>query len=260
MAGRLPAVTRPDAATAVYVYGVTDRASRPSGEPGVTGAPTELIEGGDVAALVSVVPATWRAAGRADVEAHDRVLAALAGRGAVVPMRFGTVMASEEEVRERLLERHADELATMLARLDGRVQMSVKAFYVEEALLREVLARRPELKRRSIALEGLPVAASQDKRIALGRDVAAAVEEQRAHDEALLVGPLAEVAEDVSIAPLTSERQALAAHVLVPEEQRPRLDAVVQELATAHGDRFAIRYVGPLPPYSFSDLALDPEA
>jgi Gas vesicle synthesis protein GvpL/GvpF len=260
MAGESPTIARPDAATAVYVYGVIDRASRPSGGEGVTGAPVRTIEGGDAAALVSSVPADWRAAGRADVEAHDRVLTALAGRGAVVPMRFGTLMASEEEVRERLLERHADELTSLLARLDGRVQMSVKAFYVDEALLREALARRPELKRRSRALEGLPVAASQDRRIALGRDVAAAVEEQRALDEALLVERLAGVAEDIQLAPLTSERQALAAHVLVSREQRPQLDAAVRELTTAHGDRFTVRYVGPLPPYSFCDLSLDTES
>src|SRR5918912_1005880 len=46
-------------------------------------------EGDGFAAVVSDVPEGWRAAGRADVEAHDRVLASLVGEEAIVPMRFG---------------------------------------------------------------------------------------------------------------------------------------------------------------------------
>jgi hypothetical protein len=43
----------------------------------------------------------------------------------------------------------------------------------------------------------------------------------------------------------------------VAAERRPQLDAAVQRLSREHGDRFAIRYVGPLAPYSFADLELE---
>jgi hypothetical protein len=261
--GRAPAAGhRPTAGAerAVYVYGVIRRTA----PGGLTGsgvgsrpAPLRLVEGRTLSAVVSDVPPTWRAAGRADVERHDRVLAELMDRETVVPMRFGIVMASDDDVRDRLLERHAGTLAALLERLDGRVQMSVKAYYLEEALLREVLRRHPELKRRSDALEGLPLAASQPERIALGRDVAAAVEEQRALDERTLAEPLAAVADDIRVEPPVSDRQVAAIQLLVGADERPRLDAAVRRLADEHGSRFGLRYVGPLPPYSFSVVALD---
>src|SRR3954466_475087 len=244
----------------VYVYGIVDRAPRAAVEGGgVAGAPAIRTIGDRLAAVVSDVPAGWRAAGRTDLHAHDRVLNQLMEHDAVIPMRFGVVMASDEEVRERLLERHADEFASLFELLRDRVQVSVKAYYVDDGLLREVLRRRPELKRRSDAIEQLPVVHSQQQRIALGQAVAEAVQEQRALDERALLAPLAEPAVDVRVEPPASDRQALNLQLLVDRARRPGLAAIVQRLAKEHGDRFAFRYVGPVPPYSFTDVALEEE-
>jgi hypothetical protein len=251
------------AATAVYVYGVTRRgAAPPSGD--VTGlsdqhAPVRTIEGGELAALVSDVPAQWHAASRQDVAAHDRVLSELMHDGTVVPMRFGIVLASDAAVRERLLQRHGAELSGLVERLDGCEQMSVKAYYEDESLLRAVLARRPELKRRADELERLPVARSQGERIALGQDVAEAVEQQRALDQRALVEPLSAVAEEVQVDPAASERQLATIQLLVRRDRRTALDAAVNRLADELSQRIALRYVGPLPPYSFCAFALEAE-
>lgn len=243
-----PSARRPGA-DRVYVYGI----ARPRG-PRET--EVRAVDGAGLQALVADVPGRWQTAGRADLEAHDRVLAELIDRETVVPMRFGVVMGSDEEVRERLLEPHAGELTSLLDTLEGHVQMSVKAYYLDDGLLREVLRRRPWLKRRADALSGLPVAASQQQRIGLGRDVAEAVEEQRALDEQMLAAPLADVAADMRIQPPPTDRQAASIQLLVAVERRPELDVAVDDLAREHGDRFAIRYVGPVPPYSFADVVL----
>ncbi|WP_028057555.1 GvpL/GvpF family gas vesicle protein [Candidatus Solirubrobacter pratensis] len=247
--------------SSVYVYAVVRAPfDGVSGDGvGARPGPVRKIEASGFVAVVSDVPESWRAAGRADVEAHDRVLAGLLERWTVVPMRFGIVMATDDEVRERLLERHAEDLEALFERLDGRQQMTVKAYYVNEGLLREVLRRNPELKRRSDALEREPPAASHQQRIDLGREVAAAVEEQRALDERVLVEPLGEAAEAIRVEPPVSEKQAVTVQLLVDAQRRSRLDAAVQRLSAEHADRLAFRYVGPLPPYSFCDLILDEE-
>ena len=236
---------------AVYVYGVVNGSGPEVQGAGVAAAaPVRSVAGDGFAAVVSDVPAGWRAANRTDLQAHDRVLNELAGESAVIPMRFGVVMESDDEVRERLLGRRSQELGALFERLNGRVQMSVKAYYVGEALLREVLRRYPELKRRSEQ-------ASLPEQIELGRHVAAAVEEQRELDQDLLLAPLAEPVDDLRVEPPASERQALNLHLLVERARRPGLDAVVTRLSTEYGDRFAFRYVGPLPPYSFTELQWD---
>ncbi len=257
---RAPTAAPPEAGEGVYVYAVLrGRGARPE-EPltgvGTNPAPVRAVVHDELAALVSTVPATWRAARRADIETHDRVLSALLGESPLIPMRFGVLMDDDDMVRERLLARHAAELSSLLERVDGRVQMSVKAYSLDEALLRTVLARRPDLKQRSDALEGRGVAGSQNERIALGRDVAVAVEEQRTLDQQAVVVPLANLADDVLVEASRSERHAFTLQLLIEAARRPELDAAVQRLAAEHGARFALRYVGPLPPYSFCELSL----
>jgi len=254
------------AATAVYVYGV-GRHSAGHADHEITGvsgqpAPVRAVEGGELVALVSDVPADWHAASRHDVAAHDRVLAELMRDRAIIPMRFGIVLPSDSAVRERLLVRHAGELAALAQRIEGREQMSVKAYYQDEALLRAVLTHRPELKRRADELERLPVVESQGQRIALGQDVAAAVEEQRALDEQTLVESLSGLADEVRIDPSTSERHLTTIQLLVQRDRRPQLDAAVKRLGQEYAERLALRYVGPLPPYSFCAFALagEPES
>jgi hypothetical protein len=248
------------AATAVYVYGVTREAVARVREDvaGVSESKSvRTIEGGGLAALVSDVPSTWHAASRKDVAAHDRVLSALMRDRTIVPMRFGIVLASDAAVRERLLQRHAGELVALLDGLEGCEQMSVKAYYEEEGLLRAVLARRPELKQRADDLERLPVARTQDQRIALGQDVAAAVQEQRELDERSLVEPLSALAEQFQVDQGASDRHLATVQLLVRREDRAALDAAVKRLEHDYERRIALRYVGPLPPYSFCAFALE---
>jgi hypothetical protein len=247
--------------TGVYVYGVTRAPAdtvtttlRGVGDPPAT---VRAVEGGDLAALVSDVRAGWTAARREDVEAHDHLLSRTIESATVVPMRFGVVMPSEDHVREDLLERHGEEIRTLVARVDGKVQMTLKAFYLGEALLRAALERNPQLKRRSDALRDRPADAMHQERIALGRDVAAAVEAQRSADEQLLLDPLMPVVDDAVAQALASERMALNAQLLVARDRRDELDGLVRELSERHGDRFSFRYVGPLAPFSFTSLTLD---
>jgi hypothetical protein len=250
-------------ATNLYVYGVipaADAAEWPSAA-GVDGVSTSVLafDGGELAAVVSSLPPDRTPGRREDFEAHRRVLSTATERGTVVPMRFGMVMDSEDVVRERLLRRHGDELADLLRTLDGRVQMTVRAFYAEDALLQAVMAADPEIVRRSAALEGRSEIESRADRIALGELVAAAVDDRRARDEDALVDQLRPLVVDIRLDAPGSDRVALNAQLLVDRERRPALDETVQHLGTALDGYIALRYIGPLPPYSFSALSLETE-
>jgi hypothetical protein len=185
------------------------------------------------------------------------VLSQAIERGTTVPIRFGMVMDNDDVVRERLLARHAEELGHLLRTLDGHVQMMVKAFYAEDALLQDVLAAHPDLARESAALAQRPEVETHAARVRLGELLANAVEARRAEVESALLDRLAPVGTDIRIEPATSERLALNAQILVHRDRCAALDEVVRELGTALDGVLAFRYVGPLPPYSFADLALD---
>jgi hypothetical protein len=261
--GSSAAGTAAPQATSLYVYGVIPAAD--AGRwPGAAGigdpsAKVSTVEAGDLAALVSALPPDRTPGRREDLEAHRQVLSVATERGTAVPIRFGMVMDGEDGVRERLLVRHRAELTDLLRTLEDHVQMTVRAFYAEDALLRAVIQADEEIARRSAAIQGIPEIESQAERIALGELVAAAVDARRARDEQALLERLSPFATDVRVDPPGGERMALNAHLLVRRDRRAGLDEAVRELDAALEGYLALRYIGPLPPYSFSELSLEHE-
>jgi hypothetical protein len=246
-----------------YVYGVIPAADarRWRRIPGVDGSahPVRTVVEGDLAALVSDLAPDRTPGRREDLDVHQRVLARAIKRGTTVPMRFGIVMGSDTAVRKRLLARHADELRKLLAELDGRVQMTVKAFYADDALLRDALGDNPDLIRQSAELAQAPdmeTAEAQAARARVGEMVAKAVDARRAEVQAALLDELSPLADDVKVEPPSSERSALNAQVLIRRDRRAALNEKVHQLGDGLQGLLAFRYVGPLPPYSFADVSL----
>jgi Gas vesicle synthesis protein GvpL/GvpF len=245
----------------LYVYAVVpaaEAAKWPDVE-GLDGPSTRVrpVERGALAALVSTLAADRAPGTRADLEAHQRVLAAAIEHGTVVPMRFGVLMDGEEIVREVLLGGHEKQLEGLLRALDGHVQMAVKAYYVGDALLRAVVASRPELAQRSAELQRLPDARSYGARVRLGEEIAALAAAARERDERALLDELAPLATDIAAEPVADDRVALSAQLLVRRDRRGKLDAAIAKLRAELEGRVAFRYVGPMPPYSFADIALE---
>ena len=85
-------------------------------------------------------------------------------------------MSDPEAVVEELLEPHHDEFVRALTELDGRVQYVARARYVEQTLLREVLAENDAAAELARQLRESGNGQSLDLRERLGKTVSRAVE------------------------------------------------------------------------------------
>jgi len=133
--------------TGLYCYGVT-WARAASGQPeGVAGARVETARSGDLAALVSPVRANKMRARRADLLKHLDVLTAALAEGTVLPFRFGTIFADEDELVGKLLEARRDELTRLLREFDGLVELNVRAFFRGDVVLAEIVRESPRVAR-----------------------------------------------------------------------------------------------------------------
>jgi hypothetical protein len=232
----------------VYVYGIV-----PSGE--LEDAPSDevrLVVHGDLAAIVSDVQEGTRTAAR-HVRAHWRVLEDAAGKATVVPVRFGTVMAGDGAVVNELLAPDHDRLAGQLAQLAGKVQLTVKALYDEDSLLRGVVSGSREVERLRERVRSLPEAAGYYDRIRLGELVAAEVEQARERDAAWVIGRLEPLAVAARREEVASSDGAMTAAFLVERERVPEVEKVMTALAEEGAGRMRLQLIGPLPPYSFAD-------
>lgn len=244
-----------DVEGAVYVYGVVLASDRTDiGSEGVGREKTRVrrIARDGIAALVSDLPSAELAAARA-LRGHWSVLEEAAARTTVLPVRFGTVMESDEAVEADFLAPNAERLAAVLADLQGKVQLSVKGFYDEERLLREVVSETPQIARLRERVQAVPDAASYYDRIQLGELVAAEVDRHRARDADLVLSRLEPLAVAAKAEPPGTKDGAFNTAFLVRRDGVDAFSDAVQRLGDEIGDRIRIRYVGPLPPYSFTD-------
>jgi Gas vesicle synthesis protein GvpL/GvpF len=244
-----------EAAQALYVYGVVD-----SGEVadldlaaiGAEQASVRAVPHAGIAALVSETDATDLKAAQ-QLRVHWHVLQEIAKRTTVLPVRFGTVVASEASVREEFLAPEAERLTALLERLSGKVQLSVKGFYEEEPLLREVVTGSPAVARMKERVDGLPEAAGYYDRIRLGELVAAEIERRRERDTAAVLERLEPIAVAARAEAAGTTDTAVNAAFLVERSRIEDFSGAVAQLADELSDRMRMRYVGPLPPYSFAE-------
>ncbi|HLT69644.1 MAG TPA: GvpL/GvpF family gas vesicle protein [Acidimicrobiales bacterium] len=239
-----------------YVYGVTVAGSAPPPVDGIGARPAvRLVASGPLAALVSDAERDEVAAGAKALRAHARVLDAAIEEGPVVPLRFGTLVGDDRAVVDDVLAPHHDRLAAMLEELGPRVELAVRARYDEDAVVAAVVAADPAIARLHERMAGVDPEATYYQRIELGERIGAAVDARRAADADELLAALEELAADVSLADLLDPHMVLNASFLVDRAEVPAFDAQVRAAAAAHPE-MAVRYVGPLPPYSFADPEL----
>ncbi len=236
-----------------YVYGIT-LASHPlrlDGQVGVGAQPRalRLLREGDLVAVVSEAPANLRAK-RRDLETHASVLDSLCAGGAVVPMRFGMVAEDDATVRAQLASQ-AQAYAKLLSQIEGHVELNVKGFHREDALLRELLLRDQALREHSEALRA--AGGSHQDKLEFGEHVAALVEHQGAEDAECVVARLRPCATLLRHGPRVVDGCFANTSFLVDAARLQDFEAALGRLRDELSAHAEVQLNGPLPPYSFVD-------
>ena len=242
--------------TALYCYGVTWSASaQPDGAVGLAGEPVEPVDHREIAALTSRVEGTKMRARRRDLLSHSQVLSAALEHGTVLPLRFGVVFQSKDELVDSFLRPRHDELTALLRMFEGRVELSVKAFYREEAILAEIVRDNPRIARLREATRAGSEASTYPLRVELGERTAAELQERTRRDRHAILGLLRPLALDLQVDEEPIEHQVLRASFLVEREAVAAFDRAMNELAEEQAKRMHFKYLGPLAPHSFVSLA-----
>jgi hypothetical protein len=239
----------------VHVYGVIGAAD----EPVVAQDDVRQVTHGQVAALVSDIARDGLVAARV-LRTHWRVLEEAGSRTTVLPVRFGTVMADDRAVVEQFLEPSHDDLVAALADLEGKAQLTLKGTYDEEALMAGIATGSRPVARLREELQGLPEAATYYKRIELGQLVAAAVDAVRERDTQTCVARLEPLAVAVRAEAAATPNAAFNLAFLVELDGVKKFSDAVATLRREFDGRIELRYVGPSPPYSFTDDRVGPGA
>jgi hypothetical protein len=242
----------------VYVYGILP--GDVEVEPGATGVgdpPGEvrIVRHRDLAALVSDIDPDLPLGRPEDLVAHEELLDASAEDVAILPLRFGAVLASDDAVAEELLGANYDEFSAALEQLEDHAEYVVKGRYTQDALLREVLADDPQAAQLADQIRGADPDATRELRIQLGEIINNAVEVKREEDTRTLGDAVTGLAAASVVRPPTHELDAVHTALLVESSAVPDLEQAVQRLADDWDGRIELRLIGPMAAYDFVGTA-----
>jgi len=236
----------------LFVYAVVQADhDLPDGVTGVDGSPLALVPYGGLGAVVGTVALARPAGRRADLTAYSAVMEALLPGRAVAPISFGTVMPDEQTVIAEMLAPREAHLSRLLQELDGRVQYNVRASYVEDAVLAEIVESDPEIRHLRERTRDLPEDARMGDRIRLGELVSQAWEHRARLDADHLLAQVVPIVSAHAVRREPGPQAALDAALLVDRARSQELEDQLESLAEQADGRMQLTLLGPLVPYDF---------
>jgi len=242
-----------------YIYGIVEEPkTRKFGFPGVGDAEVYTINHDGIAAIVSDTELQEIDPTRKNVHAHTVVQDELLKEYTLLPMGFGMIAASEGEAR-RLLEKNYEGLVGELNRLVGKVEVEVKVFWDREAVIKELQGENQELtKLKSKISAALSVTEAQRLLIEAGKLVERIVTDWKTNYAELVYTTLKKLSHDAQVNNLVGIKNLLNASFLIEKPRECVFKEEVYKLDSKFQGKVNFKYVGPLPPYNFIKLKLEP--
>jgi hypothetical protein len=270
-AGNAPAVRRapllttpgsktfPDAAVASrgkYVYCVIE-ASDPLrfGPIGIGGARPEVytVHYRNLAAVVSDAPNEVLDSTRDHVLAHERVNETVMREHTVIPMSFGTIFKTRDDIVE-LLRSAAEAFGDVLDKMQNKLEFGLKVLWDRDLAIRDLESEDEDISRlkHEISAQKGP---TYFARMQYGRLVDAALQARSERYVATILDQLRGVSVASRINKPIGDKMIMNVAFLISRSQEAAFDASVKSIASRF-DKLTFKYTGPWPPYNFVNIRL----
>ncbi|NJK63286.1 MAG: GvpL/GvpF family gas vesicle protein [Synechococcaceae cyanobacterium SM2_3_1] len=239
----------------LYLYGLVHAPGpRHFTVTGLDNQPVQIQVMPPFAILYSLAQQDRYLASRANLLAHETVLekAMLEGYRAMLPLQFGLVVQSWEQVQEDLLSPKQQALQDLLQVLEGKREVGVKVFWDPAQELQLGLEEHPDLKQRRDAMVGAPL--GLDAVVQIGHELEQLLERRRSQIAQTFMQALGLLSSDQVTGDLLTENMAFNGSFLIPWEEEPRFSRKVEELDQQFQGRLRIRYNNLSAPYNFARL------
>lgn len=241
--------------TGLYVYGIapSTSSSMPEHLRGMDGHVVELVMDGGLGAVVTSITLPRPPGRRRDLLSHHDVLNVIAAERDVVPLRFGTVFPDADTVVHELLTERVEPLTKLLDRLTDSVQLNLRASYVEERVLADVVQGNREIRALRERTKGLPDGTPHPDALRLGRLVSLVLDDMRREDSTLLAECVLPLVRESRVRERATTDHVLDLALLVDREAVSTVEAELESVAADVHERIRLQLTGPLAPFDFVD-------
>jgi hypothetical protein len=242
--------------TGKYVYCIIDSADRLSFGPigiGETAAGVYTIGLGRLSAVVSDSPLEILDPTRENVLSHQRVNETVMRDRTVLPMSFGTVFKTEDDVVE-FLRSAGDAFADVLHKMRDKLEFGLKVVWNRDAVIREIEEEDEDIRLLKEELAGRQ-GSTYFARMQYGRLVDSALQAKSEWYVSDIFSALRSSAVAARANKPIGDRMILNAAFLVNRNDEEAFDERVKALGSRY-DKLTFRYTGPWPPYNFVNIRL----
>ncbi len=247
-----------------YVYGVIEaRETQDFGRVGIGGMGDAVysVHYNDIAAVVSKTSVFIFDPTRENALAHEHVIETVMKQHTIIPMSFGTIFRTDDDIREVLRSIYAS-LKDVLKQMEGKLEFGLKVTWDRDRVIEELKRDDEEIHRFQQEITRKHLQSTYFARMQLGRMIDKSLAE-RAGD---YVREIYDALRSTCVASRDNkpigDKMIMNAAFLIQKEREGEFDAAVNRIAKKYGDRLNFKYTGPWPPYNFVNirLKLEPSA
>src|SRR5918993_1077446 len=245
-----------DANEGKYVYCII-KSERPLafGALGIGSEPAQVqtVIYRDLAAVVSSTSLVVQDPTRDNVLAHQRVNETVMQQHTVIPMSFGTVFKTDDDIIE-LLKSAYDAFNDVLTKMEDKFEFGLKVLWDRDQIIREIEEEDEDIRRLKGEISSQK-GSTYFARMQYGRLIDAALQARSERYVAEIFEGLRDVAVAARSNKPIGDRMIMNAAFLVSRPEEPAFDARVKALGARY-DKLTFKYTGPWPPYNFVNIRL----
>ena len=220
---------------------------------GIEPSDVHTINYRDLAAVVSDTPLGSQDATRENVLAHQRVNETVMREHTVIPLAFGTVFKTRDDIIE-LLKSAYDAFSDVLTKMQNKLEFGLKILWDRDQVVKDIENEDEDVRRLKNEISSQK-GSTYFARMQYGRLVDAALQSRSER----FVNDIFAGLRDVCVASRSNkpigDRMILNAAFLVSRDKEAAFDARVKEIGARY-DKLTFNYTGPWPPYNFVNIRL----
>jgi hypothetical protein len=246
----------PDDANGKYVYCII-KSHQPLtfGPLGIGTDPADVHTVGyrDIAAVISNTPMVVQDPTRDNVLAHQRVNETVMLNHTVIPMSFGTVFKTDDDIME-LLRSAYDAFTDVLNKMQDKFEFGLKVLWDRDQIIRAIEEEDEDIRRLKGEISSQK-GSTYFARMQYGRLIDGALQNRSER----YVAEIFQGLRNVSVASRSNkpigDRMIMNAAFLVARDLELAFDSRVKDIGQRY-DKLTFKYTGPWPPYNFVNIRL----
>jgi len=220
---------------------------------GLDPAEVHTVHYRDIAAVVSKTPMVVQDPTRDNVLAHQRVNEIVMQQHTVIPMSFGTVFKTADDITE-LLRSAYEAFTDVLNKMQDKFEFGLKVLWDRDQIIREIEDEDEDIRRLKGEISSQK-GSTYFARMQYGRLIDSALQ---ARSERYVM-EIFEGLRDVSVASRSNkpigDRMIMNAAFLVARSLEQSFDTRVKAIGQRY-EMLTFKYTGPWPPYNFVNIRL----